>query len=490
MTYSADFPVTAGAFQKTNRSFGKVDLYPTNAFLTVLDPNARPSKQLVYSTYLGGSGGADQGFGLAVDPAGVAYVGGTANSTDFPVTQNAFQKTQRGFSAQATNSGYNSFISIVDPSQSGAHSLKYSTYLGGSFGTRVPYDGDFVQALALDAKGRVYLTGSVTSENFPVTPTAFQREVGIVAGNPSAPTLDSFLTVLDPAKAGSSQLVYSTYLGGTNEDFGHAIAVDSKGFAYVAGYTCLREKQTDDFPVTPDAFQTIFVNFVEGGCRVFMSKLNPKSAGRASLVYSTYLGGGKPQIIEGIDLGADDEGYGLAVDSNGFVYLAGRTLDANFPVTPGAVQPVNRGIFSAFVTVLNPAAKGSAGLLYSTCLGSTSLDAANGVALGQQNGLVYITGFTGLPHSVPANLWPITANAFESELPAPVVTPSQRQSFGIAGAIAAILNPAIPTPSATPAATAKATATPRMTAHATPTRTPRATSTPKATPTQAARSGT
>ncbi|MFZ0693876.1 MAG: SBBP repeat-containing protein, partial [Alphaproteobacteria bacterium] len=171
-TFSSDFPVTSSAFQSVNRAFGTTanpaNLWgPSNAFFAVIDRSATPAQQLVYSTYLGGTGG-EQGFGVAVDTTGLAYVGGMTASTDFPVTPSAFQNANRGFQgvplSGASSSG---FVSILDPTKKGKSSLKYSSYLGGSFAKRMGA-GDAVISVALDPSGLVYLTGNATSTSFPV----------------------------------------------------------------------------------------------------------------------------------------------------------------------------------------------------------------------------------------------------------------------------------------------------------------------------------
>jgi beta-propeller repeat-containing protein len=480
-TYSGDFPVTTGAFQTVNKGFGKNYVPPaSSAFLSVIDPTAPPASQLVYSTYLGGSGiqsaGGDRAYGLAVDSNGLAYVVGLANSTDFPVTANAFHTTNLGFSTNDTHIGPNGFLSIVNPFKQGKDSLVYSSYLGGSFEPRIPDSGDFVQAVAVDASGLVYLTGGASSGNFPVTVGAFQKSLGSVPGNASQPVLDGFLTVLNPAKAAPSQLVYSTYLGGSNYDTENKIVVDANGSVYVAGTTCLNGLEaTDDFPVTANAFQTVFAHPEQGGCRAIMSELNPKSPGRNSLVYSTYLGGGLGQTLDGFNAGAQDEAHGLAVDGSGRVYLTGRTLDGNFPVTSNALQPANAGIFNVFLTVLDPSLKGSTGLVYSTYLGDLGGDCGNAVVLGSQ-GLVYLGGFGAGFFATPSENWPVTSNAFEQLRPAVSPSPAPGSTYGTESGVVAVLNLSLPTP--TPTASPKAT--PTKTPHATPT--PRPTATPRITP--------
>jgi hypothetical protein len=299
-TTSADFPTTAGAFQTANRGF-------FNAYVTKL--NAAGSA-LVYSTYLGGSGG-ERGTGIAVDAAGNAYVGGEAHSMDFPTTAGAFRTTLPG-------GGSDLFVTKLNAAGSG---LVYSTYLGGS-GSEDP------GRLALDAAGNAHVTGSTASFDFPVTPGAFQPE--------KAQNWDAFVTKLNAA---GSALVYSTHLGGDfGNDHGHGIAVDAGGRAYVSGRTF-----SATFPVA-DAFQPTR----RGVSDAFVTSLNPSGT---ALVYSSYLGGGNGGSL------SREDGYGVAVDARGTAHVVGQTPAAGdsagrppFPTTPDAFQPVyGGGATDAFV---------------------------------------------------------------------------------------------------------------------------------------------
>jgi hypothetical protein len=219
-TFSTNFPVTPGAFQTACGGACPVN---SNAFVTEINPSG---SALVYSTYLGGSGG-DGGYGIAVDSAGNGYVTGYTNSTDFPVTPGAFQTT-------CGNPSFceNAFITEINPSGS---ALVYSTYLGGS-GT------DVGQRIAVDSLNNAYVTGWTSSTNFPL----MNPLQGVFGGG----QYDAFVTKLNPT---GSALVYSTYLGGTAADEGEGVAVDGAGNAYVSGTT-----SSTNFPVTPGAFQTIY----------------------------------------------------------------------------------------------------------------------------------------------------------------------------------------------------------------------------------------
>jgi hypothetical protein len=305
-TSSNNFPVTSGAFQTTC----------CGAFVTKLNPTGTA---LVYSTYLDNGWGR----GIAVDATGNAYVTGNAGG-GFPVTPGAFQTVCGG-----TCEYGNAFVTKLNPTGS---VLVYSTYLGGS-----GVYGDLGTGIAVDNSGNAYVTGQTSSTNFPVTPDAFQTTFG-------DGSTDAFVTKFNPQ---GSALVYSTYLGGSGNDYNPNIAVDSSGNAYVTGTT-----QSTDFPVTPGAFQTTC-----GSARhcenAFVTKLNPTGS---ALVYSTYLGG------------SGDTGNGIAVDSSGNAYVTGQT-GRRFPVTRGAIQKI--GNLAAFVTKLNPTGMA---LVYSTLLGGSDSD--------------------------------------------------------------------------------------------------------------------
>jgi uncharacterized protein (TIGR03437 family) len=242
-------------------------------------------KQMLYSTYLGGSY-YESATGLAVDSQGNAYVTGLAGSTDFPVTSGALQGSNRG-----TN---NAFLSKISPD---GMTLIYSTYLGGSAS-----DGAF--AVAVDNSGNAYLTGAASSSDFPITSGAFQTSArkACAIDSPAVQTIVSSAFVSKIATGGTG-LRYSSYLGGSCPDQGAAIAVDGSGSAYVVGATL-----STDFPVTAGAMQVQY-----GGGRVsgFLAKLTPQGTG---LAYSTFIGGA-----------GQDAAFGVSVDSKGAAYVGGGT---------------------------------------------------------------------------------------------------------------------------------------------------------------------
>ena len=289
----------------------------SDAFVTKLTP---AGNELVYSTYIGGSG-FDQGQSIAVDATGSAYVAGSTQSPDFP-TQSAYQ----GYKG-----GYDGFVVKLAPA---GNALTYSTFLGGS-------GDDFGAGIAVDAAGSAYLIGTTNSSDFP-TQSPYQ-------------TLPSpvFVTKLVPS---GIALVYSTYLGGVLTCTLGAIAVDAMGSAYVAG---------TNFPSLPS------VPIPQGG--LFVTKFAP------DLVYSTNIGsGGYPTTARGI-----------AVDAKGSAYITGGTEWSLFP-TVNPYQATYGGGEDAFVTKLTPA--GDA-LVYSTFLGGSGDDEGYGIAV-DATGSAYVTGET------------------------------------------------------------------------------------------------
>ena len=370
-TPSYNFPVTSNAFEPYAEATW---LGMSAGFLTVIDPTQSGAGQLVYSTYLAGAG-EDYVNALAVDSAGLAYLTGDANSPNFPVTANVFEPQK------ASRPGIpNGFVSVLNPAASGSASLVYSSYLGGSGGE----DG---RGIAVGPSGEVYVTGDTASSDFPVTPaTAFQEFPR------SFYSISSFVTVINTANTGASQLAYSTHLGGSFVDTGNAIAVDSNGRAYVAGFT-----RSGDFPVTASAFQTVDTSAVTA----FVSVLDPSMSGTASLVYSTFLGG------SGI-LGT--EANAIAVDSQGLAYVTGFTCSTDFPTSSNFLQAANAGGQDAFVSVLDPSQSGAPSLTFSSYLGGSGSDAGSSIAVDSQ-GLVYVAGST-----TSAN-FPVTDDAIQATLP-------------------------------------------------------------------------
>ncbi len=378
-TNSTNFPTTAGAFRTTFQGSGGNTLEPGgDAFVTKLNATGTA---LLYSTYLGGSRD-EWGIAIAVDNAGNAYVGGVTLSTNFPVTQGAFQGSLKGGAGnpEFDPSGplFNGGDAFIAKLNSTGSSLLFATYLGGS-------KDDILTSIAVDSAGNTYVGGSTQSSDFPTSAGAFQRTLGGIADDVYQPVFklgDGFIAKFNASGA----MVYSTLLGGNRDDGVFGLAVDDTGAVYATGAT-----SSTNFPVTAAAIQKTFkgpltstssaqqVAFFYGDA--FVTKLNP--AGSA-LVYSTYLGG----------LG-DDAGWAIRVDGAGSAYISGQTNSADFPVTAAALQKTYGGsggssqpIGDAFLAKLNPAGDT---VLFATYLGGKRDDTAAGLAIDGA-GNVYLTG--------------------------------------------------------------------------------------------------
>jgi hypothetical protein len=292
------------------------------AFVTKVNPDSGGAATLAYSTYLGGSTAAyDEGYGIAVDSAGAAYVAGETDSTNFP-TQDQFQTNQ------TVTDG---FVTKINPDTGGANqTLAYSTYLGGS-----GYDNG--RGIAVDSAGAAYVAGETDSTDFP-TQDPIAGQTGDVDGN-------AYITKVNPDAGGAATLAYSTYLGGSLTDFPNGIAIDSSGAAYPTGTT-----SSTDFP-TQDPIQT-----AQGGRDAFATKVNADTGGAATLGYSTYLGGT-------VSSGLQDSGNAIAVDSAGAAYLAGFTPGPDFPTQDPIAGQTSDANGNAYITKLelSSAAAGGGG---------------------------------------------------------------------------------------------------------------------------------
>jgi len=390
-TYATDFPTTPGAFQTTNVGDGYSD-----AFVTKLNSSGTA---LVYSTYLGGSL-SDWGQAIAIDPSGNAYVTGATQSTNFPTTAGAFQTTfssssnTAGFVAKLNSTGsallYSTYLGSGGLSDSGiAVDSSGNAYLtGAGFVLKLNSDGSAPvystvldgtgEGIAVDSLGEAYVTGTTSSIDFPI--------IGGVGThiNSFENVMEVFLTKLNSS---GSAAIYSTWIGGGH---GYGIAIDTSGNAYVVGVA-----DNGPFPTTPGAFQATDNSDSPLG---FVSKVNNTGS---AFVYSTFLGGSNFSNY----FGGNNYVKGIAVDSSGNAYVTGATSSTNFPTTPGALQTTyGGGAGDAFVSELN--SNGSA-LVYSTYLGGSSGDAAEGIAI-DSSGSVYVTGVTSSTN------FPTTAGAFQT----------------------------------------------------------------------------
>jgi hypothetical protein len=394
-THSKDFPVTPHAFNETEAGYHDI-------FVTAW---GKQGTEILFSTFIGGALN-DYARGVAVDANGTIYITGSTESPDFPV-KSAFQPQLQG--------KYDAFITAIRP---GGGELAFSSFLGGS-------DIDDAFGIALGGpENRIYLTGTTLSQDFPVL-DAFQ--------NASAGQYDVFLTVIDGR---GKAPVASTFLGGRQDDYGRAIAVDNEGNIYLGGYTY--SSKSSDFPVknafsgphtmtydafaskfTPDAGDLVYSTYIGGtmGDRVaalalgrtdqlyltgytfaddFPTTTNAfqrnfggnlladafivgMSADGQSLIASTYLGGSK-----------DDMGYGISIGDDGTVFVTGGTMSLDFPISHAWQKNLN-GTMNAFVTGLDPACSHT---IFSSYLGGEGSDTGASIT-HDKDGLLYITGTTG-----------------------------------------------------------------------------------------------
>jgi len=305
----ATIPIVNG-FQDQGDYFGR-------GFVVVMDPTGQ---KILYSTYIGTS--TTKANGIAVDQNGYVYV--TGNTSGLATTPNAVQ-AQRGGDDDA-------FVVKIDPRQSGAASLLYATYLGGS-------DWDAGNAITVDASGIAVVTGetksnyAVNNAGFPVTPDAYQSDLALhnYADTHCYGTFevafcsDAFLAVLSPD---GTQLWYSTYLGGSGPDSGRAITLDTFGRVQITGQAC------GFFPTTSNATQS-----TAGSCgTAFLATFDLSQGPAGQLAFSTFLGGT-----------GGDSGQGIGCDPQGNIYVAGWTQSADFPLVNPAMSIGGGNAPSVFV---------------------------------------------------------------------------------------------------------------------------------------------
>lgn len=360
---------------------------------------------LAYATYFGaqysGAGGFESAQGVGTDGAGNVYIAGITDSYDLPVTPGVIQSAFGGVFANIRYFEGDVFVAKFTP----AGAISYVTYLGGS-------GDDAASAIAVDSAGNAYVTGATNSNNFPVTTGVVQPHLKGYGGNSCVIFGDAFVSKLNPT---GTQLLYSTYLGGSADDFANAIAIDSQGDAYIAGATL-----STNFPVVNPVQSSLRGSGGEPGrpsCSgaplfdggdAFVAELNPTAT---TLMFSTYLGGS-----------LDDVATAIALDPSGNIYVGGFTLSTDFPVTSGAYQTKWGGIDpqdeffnfgDGFVARLNA---GGGSLAYATYLGGSGDDAVLAMT-ADKAGTVYVTGSTSSQN------FPTTSTAVQSHYGGYVVLP-------------------------------------------------------------------
>jgi hypothetical protein len=390
-TTSTNFPANLGFQNAPLAGSG-----PSHVFVTKLDPTG---SVLLYSTYLSGNG-TDTATGVALDPSGNGYVTGFTTSTNQPSGTSAFPATLGAFQTVSKASSQ-FFLSVLNFRLTGFSSLIYSTYIGGS---TLPSGGTATigGGVAVDTNYNAYVTGGTSFTDMPVL-NAFQ---GTVEGG-----IDVWVGKFNFPQNSSQPptLSYLTYLGGTGNDIGYAIAVDSGSDAYITGSTT-----STDFNFTSTTGITGFQPANAGGTDAFLAKLGTPCVTTTTgcttqdevvpFNYFSYLGG------SGTDIG-----LGIAVDSAQGARITGYTNSTNFPVINNPVQSVSGGGIDAFVARIDTLATTStAPGHYSTYLGGGGTDIGTSIAVDTQ-GASYVTGETSSGASSP---FP-TLNAFQGSLNGP-----------------------------------------------------------------------
>jgi len=411
-TDTATFPTTPGAYQTQHANL--YDVY-------VLKLSSDGSTPL-WSTFIGGTD-MDAGGALAIDDKGFVYVAGGTFSDNYPTTHGAFQDQVIGY--------MDAFVSKLSPDGS---RLLASTIIGDSW-------WEYFSDLAVDAEGNMYIVGTTDSAGYPVTKGAADTQFY---------SWEAFVTKVNASATG---LVYSTFIGGSNQDNGRAITVDEDGAAYVVGDTespdlsttagafqpkkmanndtrdcfvtrihpngtsfealsylggrfneipyhvqvgpegdihVVGETKSDDFPVTKGAFQTTIASTGEDG-DAFAARMTPDLS---TVVTCTFLGGSLSEDV-----------YGAAVDPAGNVIIGGGTYSTDLPTTDGAFMEDMAGVYDGFVTKVSA---NYSSLEYSTFLGGIDGEEVDAVF---PIGTLYILA-TGI---VFHDDFPVTAGAFQTK---------------------------------------------------------------------------
>ena len=328
---SIDFPLESAydsTFQDSGTAFCDV-------FVTKLSPRG---DTLRFSTYVGGTDANDYALGIDIDDLGDVYICGYTDAADFPTT-GTFQSDLGG--------GKDAFLFKLAAT---GDVLLYGSYLGGT-------EDDAGTSIVVDAAGRAFVTGNTGSSDFPIAGTPFDSELGGLQ--------DAFVCRIN---ASGDALEFSTFLGGSDEDFGTGVALDLSAYPYISGFTA-----SSDFPILNGQDSTLGGGSAYGDA--FITKLD--SSGSA-LTYSTYLGAS-----------ADDFADGISVDSSGCAYVAGYTFSVAFPLVNPFVVGLG-GVYSGFISKLNTTGDT---LRYSSFLGGNGEDIATAISV-DHTGAASVAGIT------------------------------------------------------------------------------------------------
>ncbi len=371
---------------------------PSDYFIAKIDPTKSGPASLVYLTFIGGSG-AESGGAIALDSKDDVVIVGTTLSYDYPVTDGSHLTSGTG--GTSVND-----VAVTEIDPTGA-TLLYSTLFGGNGNEAAVTPG----GVAISSSGEIFVAMDTQSTNLPVAPAVATDINGNVTAGPFQGTYgggstDGFLAVFNPAAAaGTSAIVYCTYLGIYGQPTVSGVAVDSEGNAYLAGYT---NNPFGSFLAT-NGFQTTY-----GGdpYDAFVMKILPSGFGPQDLSYGTFLGGS-----------GSDQALAIAVSTSlpGTVYVTGATQSTNFPVNGQVApfQPLLSGSSNAFLAVIaqNPETFATS-LLYSSYLGGTETDSGQSVFFSAQN-KIFVAGSTNswnFPWSMNLQPFEGTTDAFVAEL--------------------------------------------------------------------------
>jgi hypothetical protein len=345
-TNSLNFPTTSGTNITKNISGEDIFIFQLN----------QDGSKMMFATFIGGSV-YDIPLDITIDDLGNIFVTGQTFSLDFPVTSYAYQNS-------TTFGGSDGFILKLNPNGS---IMMFSTYIGGS-------NWNYCYSIALDSNNNPIVAGTTGSTDFPITP-------GVYDTTHNGGYYDAFVLKLNNV---GTKLIYSTFLGGSQRDYGTGVEIDSSGNVIVVGYTV-----SSDFPITSGAYDTSF----NGGADLFILGLNQSCS---KLLFSTFLGGSKYESV-----------YQFTISGTDDIFITGVTNSQDFPTTSGALnRSYNGGSYDIYIIKFNPNASS---LNYSTYLGGNSGEFGWDIAIDNE-GSVYITGST---HSKD---FPITPDAFDKTI--------------------------------------------------------------------------